>query len=66
MPRFPWERAIPPLTSATPIRAEAPASTIGNVPFEVTVYTVGDRSVAARSNEFGYPNYGPEDIKNPA
>ncbi len=30
---------------------------IGGAPFEVTVYKVGDRNVASRSNEFGYANY---------
>jgi hypothetical protein len=30
---------------------------IGGTPFEVTVYKVGDRYVASRSNEFGYANY---------
>jgi Protein of unknown function (DUF3604) len=30
---------------------------INGAPFEVTVYKVGDRYVAARSNEFGYANY---------
>jgi len=32
-------------------------STIANTPFEITVYKVGDKYVAARSNEFGYANY---------
>ena len=30
---------------------------IAGVPFEVTVYKLGDKYVAARSNEFGYANY---------
>ena len=32
-------------------------TTIGRTPFEVTVYKLGDKYVAARSNEFGYANY---------
>jgi len=29
----------------------------GNLPYEVTVFKVGDRYLGARSNEFGYANY---------
>ncbi|QND42181.1 DUF3604 domain-containing protein [Rhizobium leguminosarum bv. viciae] len=32
-------------------------TTIDGSPFELTVYTSGDKFVAARSNEFGYANY---------
>ncbi len=32
-------------------------TTIAGAPFEVSVYKVGDKYVAARSNEFGYANY---------
>jgi hypothetical protein len=32
-------------------------STVANSPFEVTVYKVGDKHLAARSNEFGFANY---------
>ena len=32
-------------------------TTIANAPFEITVYKLGDKYVAARSNEFGYANY---------
>ncbi|RFB96527.1 hypothetical protein B5K08_09160 [Rhizobium leguminosarum bv. trifolii] len=32
-------------------------TTIDGTPFELTVYTSGDKYVAARSNEFGYANY---------
>ena len=32
-------------------------TTIDGSPFELTVYTSGDKYVAARSNEFGYANY---------
>jgi hypothetical protein len=31
--------------------------------FEVTVYKLGDRYMAARSNEFGYANYQVEEVK---
>ena len=39
------------------IRGGKIVTTIANTPFEVTVYKVGDKYVAARSNEFGYANY---------
>jgi hypothetical protein len=32
-------------------------TTVADSPFEVTVYKVGDKHFAARSNEFGYANY---------
>src|ERR1700730_1628582 len=32
-------------------------TTIGGTPFAVTVYPVGDKYIAARSDEFGYANY---------
>jgi hypothetical protein len=37
-------------------------TTIGNTPFDVTVYKLGDKFVAARSNEFGYANYEIEGV----
>ena len=39
------------------IRGGKIMTTIANTPFEITVYKVGDKYVAARSNEFGYANY---------
>jgi hypothetical protein len=30
---------------------------IGGAPFEVTIYKLGDKYIAARDNEFGYANY---------
>jgi len=33
------------------------ATMLGNVPFDVAVYKVGNKYVAARSNEFGFANY---------
>ena len=39
------------------IRGGKIMTTIANTPFDITVYKVGDRYVAARSNEFGYANY---------
>jgi len=32
-------------------------TTLGNAPYEVTVYKMGDKYLAARSNEFGFANY---------
>ena len=39
-------------------------TTLDNAPFAVTVYKVGDKYVAARSNEFGYANYEVEQIED--
>ena len=38
-------------------------TTLEMTPFAVTVYKLGDKYVAARSNEFGYANYEVEEIK---
>jgi hypothetical protein len=37
-------------------------TTLGNTPFDVTVYKLGDKYVAARSSEFGYANYQVESV----
>ncbi len=39
------------------IRGGRIVTTVARTPFEITVYKVGDKYVAARSNEFGYANY---------
>ena len=36
---------------------------LGGTPFEVTIYKLGDKYVAARGNEFGYANYEVEPLK---
>ena len=38
-------------------------TTLEMTPFAVTVYKLGDKYMAARSNEFGYANYEVEEIK---
>ena len=38
-------------------------TTLEMTPFAVTVYKLGDKYVAARSNEFGYANYEVEEVK---
>jgi hypothetical protein len=38
-------------------------TTLGGTPFEVTIYKMGDKYMAARSNEFGYANYEVEAVK---
>jgi hypothetical protein len=43
--------------TAYAIKDGAIVTTLGNVPYEATVYKVGDKYFAARSNEFGYANY---------
>jgi hypothetical protein len=45
------------------IRNGRVVTTLLGTPFEVTVYKVGDRYVASRSNEFGYANYELEESK---
>ena len=39
------------------IRGGKIVTTLANTPFEISVFKVGDKYVAARSNEFGYANY---------
>jgi hypothetical protein len=40
------------------------SSYLGNAPFDIAVYKIGDKYVGARSNEFGYANY--EIVPEPA
>jgi hypothetical protein len=39
---------------------------IAGTPIEAAVYKVGDKYVAARSNEFGYANYEIHDVEGTA
>ena len=43
--------------TAYAIKDGAIVTTLGNMPYEATVYKLGDKYFAARSNEFGYANY---------
>jgi uncharacterized protein DUF3604 len=45
------------LSSAYSIQNGKIITTLAGTPFEITVYKVGDKYFAARSNEFGYANY---------
>ena len=45
------------LSSAYSIENGKIITTLAGTPFEVTVYKLGDKYFAARSNEFGYANY---------
>ena len=45
------------------IRGGEIITTLGETPFVVTVYKVGDKYLAARSNEFGYANYELEKVQ---
>ncbi len=45
------------------IRDSRIVTTIDGTPFEVAVYPMGDKYVAARSNEFGYANYELEGVR---
>ena len=47
-------RGIP---SAYEVKDGKIVTTVGNAPFEMTVYKLGDKYFGARSNEFGYANY---------
>jgi hypothetical protein len=38
-------------------------TTLGGTPFDVTIYKMGDKYMAARSNEFGYANYELEEAQ---
>jgi hypothetical protein len=44
-------------SAAYEIRGGRIITMLGGTPFEVTVYKVGDKYIAARSSEFGYANY---------
>ena len=39
------------------VRGGKIVTTLSGAPFEITVYKIGEKYVAARSNEFGYANY---------
>ncbi|WSH69851.1 DUF3604 domain-containing protein (plasmid) [Rhizobium ruizarguesonis] len=43
--------------TAYAIKDGAIVTTLNNAPYEATVYKLGDKYYAARSNEFGYANY---------
>ena len=45
------------MSSAYSIENGKIITTLAGTPFEVTVYKLGDKYFAARSNEFGYANY---------
>ncbi len=45
------------------IRDSRIVTTIDGSPFEVAIYPMGDKYVAARSNEFGYANYEVEGVR---
>ncbi len=45
------------------IKGSQVITTIGETPFAVTVYKLGDKYLAARSNEFGYANYELEKVQ---
>ena len=45
------------------IRSGEIITTLGETPFAVTVYKVGDKYLAARNNEFGYANYELEKVQ---
>jgi hypothetical protein len=38
-------------------------TTLLGVPFDVAIYKLGDKYIAARSNEFNYANYEIESVK---
>ena len=44
------------------IRDSRIVTMLDGTPFEIAVYPMGDKYVAARSNEFGYANYEVEGV----
>ena len=57
------ELSLSAQSAAYEIRGGTIITTLDGTPFDVTVYKVGDKYVAARSNEFGYANYEVESVK---
>jgi len=45
------------LSSSYAIKGGRVVESFGNVPYELAIYKVGDKYIAARSNEFGFANY---------
>ena len=45
------------LPAAYSIQSGKVVSSVGDTPFELTFYKLGDTYYAARNNEFGYANY---------
>ena len=45
------------ITTPYQIKDDKIATTVGNAPFEITVYKLGEKYFGARSNEFGFANY---------
>jgi hypothetical protein len=45
------------IPAAYEIKGGKIVTTVGNAPFEMTVYKLGDKYYGARSNEFGHANY---------
>ncbi len=39
------------------VRGGKIVTTLSGTPFEIAVYKIGDKYVAARDNEFGFANY---------
>ena len=52
-----WGSGEPGSPAAYEIKDGRIVTTLSGTPFEVMVYKVGDKYMAARSNEFGYANY---------
>jgi len=59
------ELGLPAQSAAYEIKGGRVVTLIGGTPFEVTVYKVGDKYVAARSNEFVYANYEVQSVPAP-
>lgn len=51
------ELSLSAQSAAYEIRGGRIITMLGGTPFDVTLYKVGDKYVAARSSEFGYANY---------
>ncbi len=50
-------------TCSTRSATDVSSPNVDGTQFDVTVYKLGDKYIAARSNEFGYANYEVEPAK---
>jgi hypothetical protein len=57
------ELSLPAQSASYEIRGGRIITMLEGIPFEATVYKLGDKYLAARSNEFAYANYEVEPVK---
>jgi hypothetical protein len=59
------ELSLPAQSAAYEIKGGRVVTLIGGTPFDVVVYKVGDKYIAARGSEFGYANYEVQTVPSP-